>query len=217
MNVEQIIKNPPEKYEAFLYRFTNLENSKKYIGIHKGFVGDGYLHSSTNEEFIRDLSNDSIKFKYEILNYGDYKTMTVLEYNKLTGVQPIKSDNYFAWGEESAEYAELTGFSKEKIRIVGNMNLDRKFNKNEDERKKVHHNYPGFKEGFDLDTLKIDVEGYEYKVLKGAKETIKKLKIVFGELKKLIYLKIYLIGISWIIMNITLFLSFKLSNPFSFS
>ena len=40
MNVEQIIKNPPEKYEAFLYRFTNLENSKKYIGIHKGFVGD---------------------------------------------------------------------------------------------------------------------------------------------------------------------------------
>ena len=40
MNVEQIIKKPPEKYEAFLYRFTNLENSKKYIGIHKGFVGD---------------------------------------------------------------------------------------------------------------------------------------------------------------------------------
>ena len=35
-----------------------------------------------------------------------------LEYNKLTGVLPIKSDNYFAWGEESAEYAELTGFSK---------------------------------------------------------------------------------------------------------
>lgn len=95
MNVEQIIKNSPEKYEAFLYRFTNLENSKKYIGIHKGFVGDGYLHSSTNEEFIRDLSNDSIKFKYEILNYGDYKTMTVLEYNKLTSVDAQNKSEYY--------------------------------------------------------------------------------------------------------------------------
>ena len=35
----------------------------------------------------------------------------------------------------------------------------------EDERKKVHHNYLGFKEEFDIDTIKIDVEGYEYKVL----------------------------------------------------
>ena len=95
MNVEQIIKKPPEKYEAFLYRFTNLENSKKYIGIHKGFVGDGYLHSSTNEEFIRDLSNDSIKFKYEILNYGDYETMTVLEYNKLTSVDAQNKSEYY--------------------------------------------------------------------------------------------------------------------------
>ena len=52
-----------------------------------------------------------------------------LEYNKLAGALPIKSDNYFAWGEESAKYIELTGYSKDKIKIVGNINLDRDFEK----------------------------------------------------------------------------------------
>ena len=46
----------------------------------------------------------------------------------------------------------------------------------EDKKKKINRDYPGFKKEFDLDTLKIDVEGYEYKVLKGAQETIMKYK-----------------------------------------
>ena len=46
----------------------------------------------------------------------------------------------------------------------------------EDDRKEVHHNYAGFKEDFDIDTIKIDVEGYEYEVLKGSVETISKNK-----------------------------------------
>ena len=65
----------------------------------------------------------------------------------------------------------------------------------EDERKKVHHNYPGFKEGFDVDTIKIDVEGYEHKVLTGAKETLKKYKpLMFLEIHAHL-LKLYSAGI----------------------
>ena len=61
----------------------------------------------------------------------------------------------------------------------------------EDKRKKIHHNYPGFKEEFDMDTIKIDVEGYEYRVLTGAKETLKKYKpLMFLEIHEPL-LKLY--------------------------
>ena len=61
----------------------------------------------------------------------------------------------------------------------------------EDKRKKVHHDYPGLKEKFDMDTIKIDVEGYEYRVLTGAKETLKKYKpLMFLEIHQHL-LKLY--------------------------
>ena len=47
----------------------------------------------------------------------------------------------------------------------------------DNDRKDVQRNkYQGFKEEFNIDTIKIDVEGYEYKVLSGAKDTLKKYK-----------------------------------------
>ena len=53
----------------------------------------------------------------------------------------------------------------------------------EDKRERKNKDYPGFKRGFDLDTLKIDVEGYEQRVLSGAKKTIMKYRpLIFLEI-----------------------------------
>ena len=53
----------------------------------------------------------------------------------------------------------------------------------EDKKERKNKEYPGFNNGFDLDTLKIDVEGYEQRVLKGAKETIMKYRpLIFLEI-----------------------------------
>ena len=72
------ITESPESYEAYLYRFKNLENQKIYLGIHKGYVGDGYWHSSKNKEFAKDFANPNSKFRYEILEYGKYNYLTYM-------------------------------------------------------------------------------------------------------------------------------------------
>ena len=93
--IEYDIAKSPDKYEGFLYKYTNLISLKKYLGVHKGFVGDGYSHSSKNEEFVRDLFNNSLKFKYEVLYYGDYKSMTVKENQMLTAVDAVNNGQYY--------------------------------------------------------------------------------------------------------------------------
>ena len=44
---EVSIKEPPKSYEAFIYKWTNLVNNRKYIGSHKGKIGDGYKDTSS--------------------------------------------------------------------------------------------------------------------------------------------------------------------------
>lgn len=77
------IGNEPSIYEGYLYRFTNLDDNRVYVGIHKGYVGDGYWHSSTDDEFNKIFSNPSSNLKFEILEYGDYAQMTQSEHSIL--------------------------------------------------------------------------------------------------------------------------------------
>ena len=63
--VEQNVPYDPYNSEAFLYKFTNLQSNKKYIGIHKGKPYDGYLNSSTNEQLHEDWLQPNAQFRYD--------------------------------------------------------------------------------------------------------------------------------------------------------
>lgn len=87
--------NPPSVYEGYLYRFTDMDTNRVYVGIHKGYVGDGYWHSSKNKEFDKLLANSEANLKYEILEYGDYNQMTVSEHKILSEADAKNNPLFF--------------------------------------------------------------------------------------------------------------------------
>ena len=100
-----------ENSEAYLYRFTNLDNLMIYLGIHKGYVGDGYWHSSQNEKFNAIFGNSSTKLRYEVLEYGDYKTLTIVERRMLKAVNAATNPLYY---NDSNGIAMVKTFDLEK-------------------------------------------------------------------------------------------------------
>jgi len=89
--------NVPDVYEGYLYRFTVLNGEYKdkvYVGVHKGYVGDGYWHSSTDESFNKIFSATGTKLRFEILDYGDYTQMTVKEHKILSDNKARTNDKY---------------------------------------------------------------------------------------------------------------------------
>ena len=92
---EVSIPKPPKNYEAYFYRFTNLDTMKVYVGIHKGEIKDQYWHSSSCEEFNQDISNPSANFKFEILRFGKYDILTVDEHNMLKNDDAGNNPNYY--------------------------------------------------------------------------------------------------------------------------
>ena len=105
---EQSIPIPPKNgYEGYLYRFTNLEKKKKYVGVHKGEFGDGYWNSATSSEMQKDLSSKGANFKYEILNYGNYDLMTVKEHEILTADDAITNNLYYNKSNGSPKYKTM--------------------------------------------------------------------------------------------------------------
>ena len=92
---EIVVATPPSKYEAFLYRYTHLNNGKMYVGIHKGVPGDGYWHSSKNKEFNSEFSSVNPVFRLEILRYGSYDAMQLAESRILNSVNAKENSMYY--------------------------------------------------------------------------------------------------------------------------
>ena len=67
--VNTYIKEAPSNYEAFYYEHYNITKDKTYGGKRKGFVGDGYKHTSKNPEMHEDFQNLDMEWEYRVLHY----------------------------------------------------------------------------------------------------------------------------------------------------
>jgi hypothetical protein len=122
--------NPPSVYDAYLYRFTDLDTNRVYVGIHKGYVGDGYWHSSTHKDFNKLVADNDANLKYEILEYGDYNQMTVSEHKILTEADAKNNPLFFNKTNGSPKYRPI---DLDKVKELANQIENGEFNCDEKE------------------------------------------------------------------------------------
>ena len=108
--------DPLDEDSGFLYKFTNLANQKIYLGIHKGRVDDGYWNSSENDEFRGDFGHPDSTWKYEVLDYGSYIDMTVVEHTILKQNKAVKNDKF---------YNDSNGSPMKEMRTVSRLEIKR--------------------------------------------------------------------------------------------
>ena len=77
-------------YEAFVYKWTNLENGMYYIGKHKGTDNDGYI--SSGKSFLNEYHNRPESFVREIIFRGTDKDCLNKEQNLIK--QAVRLDGY---------------------------------------------------------------------------------------------------------------------------
>ena len=126
--------------------------------------------SPINFEYLKK-KNFKNKKNIKIFNFGLGDKKSVLAFNQL---EESSSSTLVDINQDSNYY-------KKKLKILNFFSLNR------DKRKKINVNMRCLsefmkKESIDkIDILKIDTEGYEYKVIKGAKEKIKNIHYIYFE------------------------------------
>ena len=152
------------------------------VGAHKGETLKLFSNNFNIREFYC-FEPSPINFEYlkkknlrnkknvKIFNFGLGDKESVLAFNQL---EESSSSTLVDINQDSNYY-------KKKQKILNFFNLNR------DKRKKINVNMHCLsefmkKESIDkIDILKIDTEGYEYKVIKGAKENIKNIQYIYFE------------------------------------
>jgi hypothetical protein len=79
--------------EAFLYQWIDKTTNKKYIGIHKGAVDDGYICSS--KVMLEEYVKRPMDFQREILYLGSFDDMVMKETELLKNVNAAKNPEYY--------------------------------------------------------------------------------------------------------------------------
>jgi FkbM family methyltransferase len=118
-----------------------------------GFVGDhtiAYAQKVGTSGHVHAFEPSADSFECLVYNLYNYLSVNTSVYNKGLGSEPKKVDMIMVEGNEGMNYM-ASGDSVEIVTLDG-MSLDR------------------------VNFIKIDVEGYELEILKGAIETIKKHK-----------------------------------------
>ena len=99
----KLLKRPPsileinnvicigQRYEAYVYKYTNILNGKWYVGWHLGLFDGTYWHSSKNQEFLKVFGGSQSILKLEILHIGLIMDMKNTESQILTD-QKAKSN-----------------------------------------------------------------------------------------------------------------------------
>ena len=90
---------------AYLYEFTNIENSMKYVGIHKGLPEDTYFESSKNPDFRKVMSGEKPVLIYKILKYGTYKQMQDAEHAILSEANAKSNPLYYNQSNGSPSFS----------------------------------------------------------------------------------------------------------------
>lgn len=97
-------------YEAFVYKWTNIENGMMYIGSHKGTIDDGYISSS--KYLLEDYHKQSSNFIREIVAYGTVDDMRLLESSLLQEVDAAKNYSYYNKHNQTGKFI-CNGHSEE--------------------------------------------------------------------------------------------------------
>jgi len=97
--------------EAFVYIWHNIINGRKYVGYHKGSLDDGYISSTSNDNFWKDF--ECHEFEREIIFEGTRDECLKYEQDYLKSID-LKSDEWY----NNARGAEIifTQEVRDKIR-----------------------------------------------------------------------------------------------------